>query len=115
MLFTFLWGLNEMYWTMDLFFHDCMLSKSQLHMGEITPGESSFNRFCRGNNMHNLKIAQVSPMHKPLLKKLRIITLHQLKAAIEVIFHPTSQVLQSIRHHPPLLFEATINGLRVTI
>jgi len=42
--------------------------------------------------MNDFECNEVLPMKRPLLKKTRIITFHQLKAAVEVVLNPTSYV-----------------------
>src|SRR3972149_9722656 len=55
------------------------------------------------------------PLDHPLLKLPGVITFHELEATVEVHFDPAPDVLQTIRHHPPMLSEATIHGESILV
>src|SRR3954467_13136721 len=54
-------------------------------------------------------------MRNPFIEKMRLIALHQLKAAVEIFFRPAFNVLQPFGQHPPTLLESTIHGFSITI
>jgi hypothetical protein len=55
------------------------------------------------------------PLDHPLLKLPWVITFHELEATIEVRLDPAPDVFQIIRHHPPMLSEATVNSESISV
>ena len=55
------------------------------------------------------------PSDDPLLKHPRVITFHELEATIEVYLDPAGDVLQAVRHHPPMVSEAAVHGLSISV
>jgi hypothetical protein len=55
------------------------------------------------------------PLDHPLLKLACVITFHELEATIEVRLNPALDVFQTVRHHSPMLSEATINSESILV
>jgi hypothetical protein len=49
-------------------------------------------------------------MHDPLLQQPRVVTFHQLEAALERRLDPTVDVCKTVGHLTPLISQATMIG-----
>ena len=76
----------------------------------------NFTSLSTGDNRHDLEgCSRTAPLKDPLLKEPEVITLHQLKTATEVRFHPAVNVLQTVRKHSTGIANASLHGNHVVI
>src|SRR5450756_2955874 len=71
--------------------------------------------FLRRDDRKDLELDEVTPVGHPLVQKHSVVAVHHLKAALEVGRHPARNVSRTGWGHPPLLPEATIDRLWITI
>src|SRR6266550_163161 len=78
-------------------------------------GRDSRRRLLRRNDRDHLEFDDVTPIRHPFVEKNPVVAIHHLKAALEVGGHPARKVPRPWRSHAPLLLEAAIHWLRITI
>ena len=53
--------------------------------------------------------SQILPVFEPDFEEGWIIRFHQLEASVAVLFEPTIEIVQAVRHHPALLMKSLVD------
>src|SRR5215831_1967350 len=69
----------------------------------------------RRDHGDDLELDEVAPESHPLLEQTRVLTLHDLKASVEVHFDPATDVAKPVGHAASLLAKATVHGFGVAV
>src|SRR5438876_12433173 len=73
------------------------------------------NRSGRCHHRNELELDEVRPAGRPLSEKLRILALHDLEAAPEILRHPARDVSQALGCEAALFAKPSVDGQRIPV
>src|ERR671910_922920 len=65
----------------------------------------------RRRHRHDLELDEIAPERDPTLQEARVVTFHQLEAALEIGLDPAIDVAQPVGRAAPFLAQAAIDRL----